>query len=515
MMTELGFSKNDMNLKTAMLTKTVKNAVESGDTKALNWLMDLYEKSETSNPVINNPDNLYNLYNMYSGIPAHLICSTYVDIYRDIRDRRHRFYDFKGGRGSLKSSFCALILVDEIMRNSNLCAIALRQVKDTLKNSVYAQIAGAIEMLGLSDYFTCTISNLQIKKKDTGQIIYFRGCDDPVKIKSIKPPKGVINGKPCNMHIGVVWFEEKDQFKGNETIRNIQQSVMRGGDDIIVLSSYNTPISRRHFLNIQAAENSSSSNRIIHHSCYTDVPKEWLGQPFLDEAEYLKNTNEKAYRHEYLGEAIGESGNVFENVTVRPFYLEDSSTFERFYYGVDWGFYPDPWTFVKCCYSPKDRMLYIIDEARAYKKSNQETAEILINEKGIAIKSGKDFGDMIICDSSEPKSIADYVNCGLYARGAEKGAISSKYSRSSSSSKSLGGSRSSIVYSMRWLQGLKEIIIDSDKCPHTAKEFSEYEYERGSDNEVLSGYPDRNNHFIDAVRYATNMLWRRGLIKEE
>ncbi|MCL2774338.1 MAG: PBSX family phage terminase large subunit [Oscillospiraceae bacterium] len=479
---DFGIPESDMNIKNAMIANTVKTAVEDGDIKTVKLIADfLRENREDKNE--GSP--------CYNGIPAHLIGSAYTDIYRDIRVRRHRFYDFKGGRGSLKSSFCALVLVDEIMRNKNFCAIALRQVKDTLRSSVYAQITGAIDMLGLSEYFTCTtVSPMQITKNDTGQIIYFRGCDDPVKIKSIKPPNGT--------YIGAVWFEEKDQLKGSEAVRNIQQSVMRGGDDIIVLSSYNTPVSRRHFLNREETEISQTkSDRIIHKSSYLDAPPEWLGQPFLDEAEYLKNTNEKAYNHEYLGEAIGESGSVFENVTAKQFGIEEHKTvreFERSYYGVDWGFYPDPWAFVKCCYDSKNRALYIIDETSAVKKSNRETADILINEKGLQ----KD--DLIICDSSEPKSIADYLNYGLYARGAEKGSISSKASN---------GGGGSVAYSMRWLQGLNRIVIDANKCPQTAKEFLEYEYERGADGEVLSGYPDRNNHFIDAVRYATNLLWRR------
>jgi len=366
------------------------------------------------------------------------------------------------------------------MRNKNFCGIALRQIKETLADSVYMQLIWAIEKLGFSEYFKYTLSPMQIMRSDTGQIIYFKGCDEPAKIKSVKPPG--------DMYIGVIWFEEKDQFKGPESVRNIQQSVMRGGEDIIILSSYNTPISRRHFLNKDASR--TQQNRIIHHSFYYDSPKEWLGQPFLDEAEYLREINDTAYRHEYLGEAVGEGGNVFENVTVRKFEagdykkIENISGSERFCFGVDWGYYPDPWAYVKCCYSAKERALYIIDEASAYKKSNQATSGILLKDKKLT------GNDLIICDSSEPKSIADYVNYGLYARGAEK-------------------NPGSIGYSMKWLQGLNAIIIDSQNCPDTAKEFLDYEYEKDSNGEVISGYPDRNNHFIDAVRYATNLLWRR------
>ena len=476
MLKNIEMPENKINIMAAMLAGTAKKGM-SGDLKSLEWIMEMLGLGQSKNQISG-----------YYGIPGYLLGKAYVDVYRDIVERRHRFYDFKGGRGSLKSSFCALVMIDEIMRNEHFCGIALRQIKETLADSVYSQLIWAIDKLGFSEYFKCTVSPLQITRTDTGQIIYFRGGDEPVKIKSIKPPG--------DMYIGVIWFEEKDQLRGIEAVRNIQQSVMRGGDDIIVLSSYNTPISRRHFLNreeiqyktaVDHSDNNIKQNRIIHHSFYHDSPAEWLGQPFLDEAEYLKEVNEKAYRHEYLGEAIGEGGNVFENVAARRFENDDYKKIEnqeRFYFGVDWGFYPDPWVFVKCCYIAKERRLYIIDEALAYKQSNHATAEILLKEKRLT----KD--DMILCDCSEPKSVTDYVNCGLYARGAEKGA-------------------GSVGYSMKWLQGLNEIVIDLQKCPNAAKEFMEYEYERDAAGEVISGYPDRNNHFIDAVRYATNLLWRR------
>ena len=445
-----------------------------GDMKAFDWLI---TASESFSAVNKNQEALPAA--AYTGLPAHLIGGDFLEIYRDIRKRSHRFYNFKGGRGSLKSSFCAIVLIDEIMRNKNFCAIALRQIKDTLKSSVYAQLTWAIDMLELTDLFEFTLEPLQIKKKDTGQIIYFRGCDAPVKIKSIRPPK--------DMHIGVVWFEEKDQLKGSEAVRNILQSVMRGGDNIIILSSYNTPRSRRHFLNQE--ELAYGEGAIMHRSYYYNAPREWLGQPFLDEAEHLKRTNPKAYEHEYLGEAIGETGSVFENIEVREIAQDELQAFERYYYGVDWGFYPDPWAFVKCAYNTKDRILYILDEACEYKKSNSDTAGILLNKKGL------DNQDILICDCSEPKSIAEYVKLGLRAIGAEKGAVK-------------GGGGGSVAYSMRWLQSLRRIVI-SASCTKAAREFQEYEYEKDRDGEVISGYPDKNNHLIDAVRYAANMLWRR------
>ena len=98
--------------------------------------------------------------------------------------------------------------------------------------------------------------------------------------------------------------------------------------------------------------------------------------------------------------------------------------------------------------------------------------------------------ERITADSAEPKSIQDYKNYGLYCRAAEKGP-------------------GSVDYSMKWLQALTKIVIDPVRCPDTAREFSEYEYERAKDGEVISGYPDANNHHIDAVRYAMSPVWKR------
>ncbi|MDR2898755.1 MAG: PBSX family phage terminase large subunit, partial [Clostridiales bacterium] len=381
-------------------------------------------------------------YLLYSGIPAKSIGRAFVDIHRDILNRGHRFFDFKGGRGSLKSSFCALTLIDEIERNPNFCAVALRQVMETLRDSVYAQLVWAIEELGLSGKYKCTVSPMQIKRVETGQIIYFRGGDDPLKLKSLRPPKG--------MHIGIVWFEEKDQFKGEEAIRNILQSLMRGGENIIVLSSYNTPLSKRHFLNEDILED--RENRIIHHSFYYDSPREWLGQPFFDEAEHLKKVNEKAYSHEYLGEATGTGGNVFENITVREIEDTEIKDFDRLYFGLDWGWYPDPTAFIKCYYNAEKRSLYILDEFGVHKMNNEKIAGILA-EKGVGPE------DMLICDTNDKKSIADLNAFGFYARPAEKGA-------------------NSVNYGIKWLQGLTEIVIDPKRTPLALKEFVHYEYDR-------------------------------------
>ena len=139
----------------------------------------------------------------YSGIPASLVAPAFSPVLFDIAEQEHSEYVFPGGRGSTKSSFCGLNVIDLLMKNENMHACILRAVANTLKDSVYSQILWAISALGLDDEFACTKSPLEITRISTGQKIYFRGADDPNKIKSIKPPFG---------YIGIVWFEELDLF---------------------------------------------------------------------------------------------------------------------------------------------------------------------------------------------------------------------------------------------------------------------------------------------------------------
>ena len=313
---------------------------------------------------------------------------------------------------------------------------------------------------------------MEITRKSTGQKIYFRGADDPGKIKSIKVPFG---------YIGVLWFEELDQFVGPEAVRKIEQSVIRGGDVAYIFKSFNPPKSASNWANKYIKI--PKATRIVVWSNYTQVPAAWLGKPFIDEAEFLKKANPTAYENEYLGVANGTGGLVFDNVTIRKITDDEIKVFDHICNGVDWGWYPDPYHFVRCHYDAARLKLYIFMEYRCNKKSNRQTADKLK-------KLGLTANDLIICDSAEEKSVGDYRDYGLFARGAEKGP-------------------GSVEYSMKWLQSLTEIVIDNERCPETAQEFLEYEYERDKEGEVISGYPDKKNHGIDAVRYATNPIWKK------
>lgn len=412
-------------------------------------------------------------------IPAKDMPRSFVDVYRDIQQRKHFEYWLEGGRGSDKSSMWSEIVAELLENNPNMCALLIRKVGNTLKDSVYSQMQWGIDQLGetypeVPLHWEATKSPLEIKNKKTGQIIYFRGADDPVKIKSIKPPK--------NKYIGIVVYEEFDQMNGMNEVGTIDRSVIRGGEDFIVIRVYNTPTSSQHFVNKE--KRIPKEDRLVHRSTYLDVPKEWLGQKFFDEAEYMKSVNERQYKNIYLGEETGTGGNVFENLELREITDKEINTFDYIYQGMDFGWFPDPLAWTKCCYNPAQKTLYIFDEFVVNKMSNEKVWNYLKEEKGVS------EDDLIIADSAEPKSIGDFRAYGSLMKGAEKGP-------------------GSVEYSMKWLSSLTKIVIDQRRCPISAQEFSTYEFEQDKDGNYISGYVDANNHCIDATRYALNLIWKK------
>ena len=405
---------------------------------------------------------------------ANLIAPSFDEVFFDVEQHLHTFYLLAGGRGSAKSSFVGGIRIPvSVMEDPNIHAVVIRKVGNTIKNSVLPQIVWGLEQLGVLDKFRVKLSPPEITYKKTGQKILFFGLDDPAKVKSIKLPFG---------YVGIVWFEELDQFSGMEEIRNVLQSLLRGGPSYQVFGTYNPPKSRNNWVNEEILVD--DPDRLVHHSTYLTVPEDWLGPQFLAEAEKLKAKNERAYRHEYLGEVTGTGGAVFENVEDMAMSDELVGNFDRLYYGLDFGFAVDPLAYVAMYYDAKREDLYIFDELYRQKMTNSQAA------KAIKLRIN---GGRILADAAEPKSIAEMSDYGLRISGARKGP-------------------DSIDFGMRWLQNRAHIYIDKRRCPNTYKEFVTYEYDRNKDGQFISAYPDANNHSIDAVRYGLSEIMNRDKI---
>lgn len=396
-----------------------------------------------------------------------VVAPSFYGLHKSIKRHEYTHYILAGGRGSTKSSFISLEIPLLLINNPNCHAVILRKVGNTLRNSVYTQMEWALDTLGILDQWHLTISPMAMTSKVTGQKILFFGVDDKAKIKSIKLPFG---------YVGICWYEELDQFSGMEEIRNLNQSLLRGGSKFWCFSSYNPPKSAQSWVNEEMMYD--ESGRIIHKSTYLDVNPSWLGEQFIEEAEKLKRRNFTAYQHEYLGEITGTGGAVFENVREKQMSDEDINNFETCYNGLDFGFSLDPLAFIRCHYDKKHEDLYIFDEIYEQKLVNRVAARKIIPKIPT--------NDVVWCDSAEPKSIVDLREHGINAFGAKK-------------------SRDSVPYGLKWLQDRNHIYIDKKRCPNTYREFMTYEYEQNRQGQYISAYPDRNNHALDATRYA---LWR-------
>lgn len=393
---------------------------------------------------------------------------SFFSVHQDVKQHGHTHYVLAGGRGSTKSSYVSLEIPLLLMRNPECHAVILRKVANTLRNSVYTQMEWALDALHISDKWKMTISPMEMVRKATGQKILFFGVDDKAKIKSIKLPFG---------YVGVVWYEELDQFAGMEEVRNLNQSLMRGGSKFWCFSSYNPPKSANNWVNEEMLLD--EQDRLVHRSDYLSVNPDWLGPQFIYEADKLKAKNETAYRHEYLGEITGTGGAVFENVIEKRITDEEIQQFDRRRYGLDFGFAVDPLAFICMHYDAKREILYVFDEIYQPKLTNRHAAA--------KIKKKITETALIRADSAEPKSIKELNELGLRVIAAKKGP-------------------DSVDFGMRWLQGLSAIVIDKKRCPNTYKEFVTYEYETTRDGQYISAYPDKNNHAIDAVRYGCEDL---------
>ncbi len=393
-----------------------------------------------------------------------IIAPSFYDIHRDIKRGLHTHYALGGGRGSCKSTFASVEIIKGMMQDQNANAIVFRKVASTLAESVLAQLQWSIHALGVDHLWKTKQSPIMLIYKPTGQRIVFRGADNPRKVKSVKLPRG---------YIKYAWYEEVDEFTGPDELRTINQSVLRGGDRFVVFYTFNPPKTAKSWVNTEFAF--SDVDRLVHHSTYLDVPVEWLGEQFIAEAERLKKTNNTAYRHEYLGEVTGTNAEIFPNVQLRTISDDELEMFDKVRRGLDWGYGADPFAYVALHFQRNTRTVFIYYE---YYKHGAKFDSI-----SDAIKQENKLRGVIHAESAEPRSNDELRLRGHILQAVRKGA-------------------GSVEHGIKWLQDLDCIVIDPNRCPNAAREFTGYELEPDGKGGFRDGFPDKNNHTIDAVRYA-------------
>ena len=395
--------------------------------------------------------------------------------YSEVKKDSYLYYVLKGGRGSAKSTYIAFTLILEIIKKP-ITILCVRKVGNTLSESVYEQLKEAIEMLDLGHLFECKKSPLQIVYKPRGNKIIFRGADDPSKIKSIKISK---------FPLTTLWIEELAEFKTEEEVSTIVNSILRAelgeGLEYKIFYSYNPPKRKQNWVNKKYDTQFIPSNTYVHHSTYLE--NRHISKAFKEEANEVKKRNEFKYRHEYLGEPIGSGVIPFSNLEFRTITDEEVASFDNIRQGVDWGYATDPVAFVRLHYDKTRRKIYILDEFYEVKASNRRLSEI--------IKSRNYHHQLTICDSAEPKSKDELLTYGVKMICAKKGP-------------------GSVEFGEKWLDDLEAIIRDPKRTPNTCKEFENIDYQTDKDGNIKPRLEDKNNHTIDAIRYALESDMIRG-----
>lgn len=377
----------------------------------------------------------------------------------------------KGGRGSGKSSDIAHIITQLLMRYA-VNAVGIRKVDNTIEASIFEQMKWAIHEQGVAHLFKINKSPMRITYLPRGNYMIFRGAQDPTRIKSLKS---------AEFPFAIGWIEEMAEFKTEDEITTITNSLLRGElDDGLFYKffySYNPPKRKQSWVNKKYESSLQPDNTLVHHSTYLDNP--FISKQFIEEAEAAKARNEMRYRWEYLGEAIGSGVVPFDNLEIIKGGVTDEmvSTFDNMRNAVDFGYATDPLAFVRWHYDKKRNGIYATDEYYGVKISNRKLAAHLI-------ASGYQ-SERIAADSAEPKSIAqlrDELNITrIY--GVKKGP-------------------DSVEFGEEWLADLDFICIDPLRTPNIAKEFESIDYQTDKDGNPLPRLEDKDNHTIDATRYA-------------
>lgn len=377
----------------------------------------------------------------------------------------------KGGRGSGKSSDIAHAIVQILMRYP-INGVGIRKVDNTIELSVFEQIKWAINEQGVSHLFHVNKSPMRITFNPRGNMMVFRGAMDPERIKSLKT---------SNFPFALAWVEELAEFKTEEEVTTITNSLLRGelGDGLFYkfFYSYNPPKRKHSWVNKKYETSFQPKNTFVHHSTYLDNP--FISKQFIEEAEATKERNPMRYEWEYGGKAIGSGVVPFDNLQVEAGCITDEmvKSFDNIRQGLDFGYGPDPLAFVRWHYDKKKNGIYAVDELYGQKISNREAAK-WIKDKGYERHD-------ITADSAEPKSIDELKHeHGIRRiRGAKKGP-------------------DSVEYGEEWLDDLDFIVIDPLRTPNIAREFENIDYQTDRDGNPKPRLEDKDNHTIDSTRYA-------------
>ena len=374
-----------------------------------------------------------------------------------------RYKVCKGSRASKKSKTTALWIIYNMMKYHDANTLVIRKVFRTLKDSCYKDLKWAAKRLKVEHLWDFTLSPLEATYKPTGQKIYFRGLDDPLKITSIAVEMGCL----CWM-----WLEEAYEIMKEADFDMLDESI-RGvcpeglfKQIIITLNPWN----ERHWIKKRFFDAEPDPDTLAITTNY--LCNEWLDAADLKVFERMRLNNPRRYAVAGLGGWGIVEGLVYENWKEESFTLEDIKHCKSAF-GLDFGYTNDPSAFFVGFVDLENKKLYVWDEFYQHGMSNRKIAEEVI-----AMGYKKEH---ITADCAEPKSIDELNTLGLRVKGAVKG-------------------KDSILNGIQWIQDL-EIIIHP-RCVNFLTEISNYTWDKDKFDKKLNKPIDDFNHLMDAMRYA-------------
>lgn len=376
-----------------------------------------------------------------------------------------RYRVCKGSRASKKSKTTALWIITNMMDYPEANTLVVRKTFRTLKDSCFTELKWAVHRLKVDAWWEFKESPLEATYKPTGQKIYFRGLDDPLKVTSITVDVGVL----C-----WAWLEEAYEVMKEDDFNILDESI-RGECPEGLFKQWTitfNPWNEHHWLKKRFFDNPDDNTLALttNYKC-----NEWLDAADIKVFEDMKKRNPRRYAVAGLGGWGIVDGLVYENWKEEAFDLEEVRKRPGIVsaFGLDFGYTNDPSTLFCGLLDQKSKQLFVFDEMYAKGMSNKRIADTI-----------KDMGygkEHIVADSAEPKSIDELKSLGLRVKAAAKG-------------------KDSVKNGIQWIQDL-EIIIHP-QCVSFITEISNYTWDKDKFGSKLNVPIDDFNHLMDAMRYA-------------
>ncbi|TJY30600.1 PBSX family phage terminase large subunit [Leuconostoc mesenteroides] len=392
-----------------------------------------------------------------------MVSSAYAPLF----NTKHRYIVYKGSRGSGKSEAEATKVIYDIVTKSYVNWLVLRRYANTNRQSTFTLLQKVANRMSVGNLFQFNSSLPEITYKPTGQKILFRGADKPLSITSIS----VETGNLCRL-----WVEEAYQLESEEAFDTVDES-MRGIIDnpngfYQTVLTFN-PWNERHWLKKRFFDKDTRvSNSLAITTTYKDNP--FLDEDYVNRLLEMKERNPRRARVAVDGEWGVAEGLIYENTIVEKFDIREVLKGARIVRGMDWGYGPDPTAFIEYAINVRTKDVYIFKEMY---KQHMLTDEIF---KWLYV-NGYQQGDIR----------ADYANGGdrmiqeLKNKGIKGIKRAHKYE---------------IMFGVTYLQDYKIHVLPS--LEHTIEELNSYVYDTDKEGGWVGKAVDKNNHLMDAMRYA-------------